>query len=212
MLFIHILSGAIALLVAPVAMVVKKGGSAHRIWGKVFFWGMTAVFVTAVILSTFRWNPFLLLLAVFSYYSVVSGYRWIYLKKLNEGQEPAMIDWMSLVITTVFNIAFVIYGIYFGIRGGGTFAYLAVGFGVAGLSSCFGNIKRFTKPHDRNTWLYQHIGGMLGGYIATLTAFSAQVLQFMPTWLQWTWPSIIGVPIIYYWLNRLRRTNKVVNA
>lgn len=204
-LIIHIAAGVIALGVAPVAMIVEKGGEAHKKWGRVFFWAMTTIFITAIILSIYHWNLFLLMIAVFSYYSVVSAYRWLYLKKMHLGQRPKNIDWIALIITIVFNISFVAWGIYWVLNDGyGFFAYLAIGFGMGGLLVAKGNLVKFLKNPPKNTWIYEHIGGMLGGYIATMTAFSSQVMNFLPGWMQWIWPTLIGVPMIVYWTRSYR--------
>lgn len=213
-LLAHILSGGVALVAAPVAMVATKGGEAHRIWGKAYFWAMTVVFVTALILSIFKWIPFLLMIAVFSYYWVVSGYRWLYLKKLGSGTSPGILDWAALTIALVFNLAFTAWGIIQAISGNlGFYAYLAIGFGIGGLVVASGNLRRFLNNKDRNAWLFEHLGGMLGSYIAAVTAFSSQVLSFMPELWQWIWPSIAGAPVIAYttykYKKKISRNRKV---
>ena len=38
--WIHIAAGFTGFFVAPVALAVRKGGVAHRGWGRVFFWAM----------------------------------------------------------------------------------------------------------------------------------------------------------------------------
>lgn len=205
-LVIHIAAGATALLVAPIAMVVKKGGRSHAFWGLTFFWSMTVIFITALFLSTVKWIPFLLMIAVFSYYSVFSAYRWRSLKKLHHGQQAAWYDWVAMTVNGVFNVAFFTWGVVLIIRGvSGPFPFLAIGFGIFGLLISKDNLQLFRRAHEPQTWLYQHMGGMLGGFIATLTAFSSQVMNFMPAWLQWSWPSVIGVPLISYWIARYRR-------
>jgi hypothetical protein len=72
---IHIFFGAIALFVAPAAMLTRKGGLWHRRWGKMFFWSITVVAVTAVVMSLIRSGLFLLLVALFSFYLAFTGYR-----------------------------------------------------------------------------------------------------------------------------------------
>ncbi len=41
--WIHIAAGALALGLAPLAMLTVKGGPAHRLWGKIYFWSMAVV-------------------------------------------------------------------------------------------------------------------------------------------------------------------------
>ena len=75
LLYPHIAGGFLALLVAPVAMIVKKGGPAHRTWGKVFFYSMVVVAVTALGMSAIKSNLFLAMVGIFSFYMAASGYR-----------------------------------------------------------------------------------------------------------------------------------------
>lgn len=214
LLIIHIAAGAIALLVAPVAMIVKKGGRSHARWGLTFFWAMTIIFVTALFLSTVKWMPFLLMIAVFSYYSVLSGYRWKFLKGVHNGSQQVLkFDWIALLINAVFNTGFIAWGIYLLAQGYmSAFPFLALGFGIFGIRLSHQNYNLFTKQHHPKTWLFQHIGGMVGGFIATVTAFSAQMMGFMPAWLQWSWPSIIGIPLISFWIATYRKKYKTQAA
>ena len=46
---------------------------------------------------------------------------------------------------------------------------------------------------------------MMGGFIASVTAFSVQVMHFMPGVMQWIWPSLVGVPLIIYWVRTYRK-------
>lgn len=209
-LAIHIAAGTVALLVAPVAMIVKKGGRSHAIWGLIFFWAMTVIFITALLLSTVKWIPFLLMIAVFSYYSVFSAYRWKSLKKLhNRSEKPKWYDWSAVVINALFNLSFLGWGGYLLSKGiGSAFPYLALGFGFIGFRTSIKNYRYFTNYHHVKTWLFEHIGGMVGGFIATVTAFSSQVMVFMPTWLQWSWPSILGIPLISYWISMYKKKYK----
>ncbi|MEM9856999.1 MAG: hypothetical protein AAF843_06570 [Bacteroidota bacterium] len=210
-LMIHIAAGAIALLVAPVAMIVKKGGKRHSFWGLIFFWAMTVIFGTALYLSTVKWIPFLLMIAVFSYYSVLSAYRWKFLKGLHDqSQKPLWFDWIALIVNGLINAVFIIWGGYLLIKGlGGALPYLALGFGFIGIRISTKNLKLFRNTHHPKTWLFEHLSGMVGGFIATVTAFSAQVMSFMPTFLQWSWPTLVGAPLIAYWLSTYRKKYKV---
>ena len=48
-LWLHILAGTVALIVAPIALMTVKGGPTHRRWGKVYFWAMGVVAATAIV-------------------------------------------------------------------------------------------------------------------------------------------------------------------
>ncbi|MEQ8363852.1 MAG: hypothetical protein RH948_13355 [Cyclobacteriaceae bacterium] len=203
--YTHIGAGIISLVAAPIAMIVLKGGRSHRTAGIVFFWAMTWIFISAIFLSVYKYIPFLLMIATFSYYSVIVGYRSIYQKHFGKGIK--WYDWFALFVSGVFNIGFNSWGGYNIIMGQlGFFAYLSVMFGVGGVTIVIGQLKSFTRPSfDKHRWLYSHIGNMTGGFIASVTAFSTQVMVFMPGVIQWLWPSIIGVPLIFFWISSYRR-------
>ena len=205
----HVAAGIVSLIVAPIALIVVKGSKAHRIAGIIFFWAMTWIFVS-VFLSIYKWIPFLLMIAVFSYYSVIIGYRSIYQKQLHNDKGIMWYDWMALTISGLFNTGFVSWGVYFAYTGQlGYFAYLSIGFGFGGLMSATGQIKSFlSPPQDKHRWLYAHIGNMTGGFIAAVTAFSTQVMTFLPGVIQWIWPALVGVPIIFYWISTYQRKLK----
>ena len=80
-------------------------------------------------------------------------------------------------------------------------AILFAVFGLIGSFMVFTNIQRFYKrKHDKREWFFAHISGMLGGYIATVSAFSAVNLTMIrPVWLQWLWPTLVGAPLIALW-------------
>lgn len=198
-LYSHILAGIISLVVAPLAMVVAKGGRAHRRWGMTFVYAMTWVFVSAVLLALVQGLTFLLMIAVFSYYNVVSGYRYCYLKR------PGRVrwyDWAALSLSISFNGYF----LWQGLHTTGVFGILSIVFATVGLLLAAGHVKQFAWPSTNpHMWFFRHISGMVGGFIASVTAFSVQVLTFMPELLQWLWPSLVLVPLIVYWNIDYRR-------
>lgn len=44
-----------------------------------------------------------------------------------------------------------------------------------------------------------HLGNMIGAYIATVTAVSATNLTPFIGVVAWLWPTALGVPLIWYW-------------
>jgi uncharacterized membrane protein len=204
---LHIAAGFTALVVAPVAMVVRKGGDAHRRWGKVFFYAMAVVTVTAVFLGIMRPNVFLTLVAVFSFHMVATGYRSLYHKRLHQGQKPDKWDIILQAIAGAVNGGLFIWGIVnfmLGHKGSGTLIYIV--FGLIGSLMVWRNIQRFYKQnHDKHEWLFAHMSGFLSGYIATVSAFSVVNMEFIkPVWLQWLWPTLVGSPLIFLWVRHYK--------
>ena len=209
-LVIHIISGFTAFVAAPIAMIVAKGGNKHRAWGKVFFWAMTGVCATGFVMSVLNSNLFLFMISGFSYYLVVSGYRWLYRKKVQSLKDVARLDWIIVVVAGIFNLSLLVLGLYIIYKTpSDAFGYIATVFGILGVNFVRSNIKQFTNPpKEKNAWLLNHIGGMIGGYIATVSAFSAVNFNFLPTIIQWLWPTIIGVPLLTMWINFYKRKFK----
>lgn len=205
----HATAGSIALGVAPLAMVVHKGGAWHRRWGRIYFYSMVAVCSSAIFLGIMHPNNFwLALVAVFSFHLVASGYRMLYLKKLHEGLKPVVMDLWLHGLAGLVNAGLLIWGLSHLLMGKkDTKAILFSVFGLIGSAVVFMNIQRFYKrKHDKREWFFGHISGMLGGYIATVSAFSAVNLTMIrPVWLQWLWPTLVGVPLITLWSTYYRR-------
>ena len=79
------------------------------------------------------------------------------------------------------------------------------------------DLAKFVRPPaHRNAWWFAHMSGMLGSYIATVTAFSVVNFGFLPTAARWLWPTVIGTPLIALWVTyyrlRFRRTKGAAAA
>ena len=208
LLLLHMTAGLVALVVAPMAMIVGKGGDWHRRWGKAFFYAMAIVVVTAIILGIARENLLMAMVAVFSFHMIASGYRALYLKRLHEGQRPARMDILIMGLAGAMNGGLFLWGathLALGHRNSGPIIFLV--FGLIGLVFVWRDLQRFfQRESDRREWLYAHMTGFLGGYIATVSAFSAVNLEMIrPLWLQWLWPTIVGAPLIVLWVRHYKR-------
>jgi uncharacterized membrane protein len=199
---LHIACGMIALFVAPVAMLTLKGGSTHRRWGKVYFWTMAIVAATAMVMALYRPVIFFALLAMFSFYFAFSGYRSV----LRKRERPEAMDWLAALITLAGSLGLIAVGIFPPATQFLPAPIVAITFGLLGIAISAKDIRRWLwPPADRNVWWYNHMGGMLGSYIAAVSAFSAVNFHFLPTAVRWLWPSAIGIPGIFIWIAYYRR-------
>ncbi len=205
LLVIHIIAGSIAFLVAPIALIVKKGSQNHRRWGRVFFWSMTVVAITAGIMAPMHENLFLTLVAVFSFYLAFSGYRAIYRKTAFRTGKAAFIDWFFALLNGLFSGTLFVFGLT---RLSTPFGIISTVFGTLGLLMTIKDIASFVRPsNDKHKWFFSHITGMIAAYIAAVSAFSAVNLNFewLPTAIQWLWPTILGVPLISRYINSYKQ-------
>jgi hypothetical protein len=200
-LWIHILAGTVALFLAPGALLTVKGGPAHRRWGKIYFWAMTVVAVTALGVGYWRSRIFLVLVAVFSFYAALSGYRVLYRKRPELGQGATAFDWIAAVLTLAASSALIVMGIVQPSATWRRLSIVAVVLGTIGFFLAGRDVWAFVKPPtDRNAWWYHHLTSMIASYIAVVTAFSVVNFTFLPLTARWLWPTIIGTPAIFIWV------------
>lgn len=206
LLFLHISSGMIAFVAAPIAMSVAKGGNNHRQFGKIFFYCMNVLCPSAFAMSIMHANMFLFMIAGFSYYLVLSGYRWLNKKGITGIKNITKADYSLLILAALFNtslLGFAIYSIYQNTSN--PFGYISFVFGLIGLLFVRSNYKQFSSESTpKYAWVLNHIGGMVGGYVATVSAFSVVNFHFLPEIVRWLWASVIGVPLIFYWIRKYR--------
>jgi uncharacterized membrane protein len=209
---LHVSGGALAFFMAPAALASVKGGTWHRRWGKVYFWAMALVAFTGTVLGlTGRIaNSFFIFLGIFTFYNAFSAYRVLYRKRPQHGQGPKMLDWAGALVGLLNGVAFVAMGYIKPDRVWAQMGTVAMVFGGICIVLAAQDIKTFLfPPEDKNFWWYSHMGGMLGSYIAALTAFlviaGRPYMQALPAWLPWLLPTGVGVPTIIIWTGYYRR-------
>jgi len=210
LLGLHIACGITAFVCAPVALATAKGGKTHRRWGKIYFWGMAGVAVTALVLSFALPIFFLAMVAVFSFYACFSAYRILYLKDLYKGARPLAVDWLAALVTVASSALLFLLGFLDPARmgvgvvpiAGHPVSIVSIVFGLIGVRLGLASIFRFAKPPtEKMFWWFGHLQGMIGSYIAAMTAFSVVNLapRFGDAWWVWLWPTIVGIPAISLW-------------
>jgi uncharacterized membrane protein len=205
-LWVHILAGTVALVVAPIALMTVKGGPTHRRWGKVYFWAMAVVAATAIVVAFWRSIMFLMLTAVFSFYAALSGYRVLSRKRPDLGQRPSSLDWTAAAITLVASAVLVVLGITKPTPRFQQLSTVAIAFGFVGLGIAGADVLQFLRPPaDKRAWWYKHMANMIGSYIAAVTAFSVVNFHVLPTTLRWLWPTMLGTPLIAIWITYYKR-------
>ena len=188
--YLHIMAGFIGFFVAPVALAVRKGGPAHRRWGRVFFWAMVVAGSTAILNASVKGMTFLLLTGIFSLYLAVFGYRSLYHKPLAQGlARPALLDWLMVGGGLLIFGGTALYGLAAGV-------VPASVFGTIGLLNAGRQLAAFLRrgPWPAGQWLLNHVSGFVGAYIAAVSAFSATSLTFIPWPWNFLWPTLVLVP------------------
>jgi uncharacterized membrane protein len=206
-LFIHIAAGAGALLFGAMAFAFRKNTPKHMPVGRIYFWCMTVVFISAVFLSIVKSLLFLFMIGMLSYYSTIIAYRSLRLKNLHSGQKPLRADWFIEITALIAFSGLVIFGIL-NLTKGNNGGIIPLVFGSFGLLSVRKNIKLFLKPPTRTGyWLQKHIGHMMGSYIGAFTAFLVNQTDKIPLdpIILWFLPSAIIVPVLVWEIRKIKQ-------
>ncbi len=202
-LYLHIFAGFTALTTGLVPMLAKKGSKTHKTWGKVYFWAMFIVALTALIRFQMQTRLiFLSGIAVFSFYNTFTGVRLI---RRKDNPKPEFIDWFGAILMVIYSLI-MLYFAYSFIRTNDTFnVTLFALFGIFMLVLAFEDLRVFNgnKQIDNNVplqtryWFQNHISRMGGSYIATVTAFLVvNNPPQIPGLVVWIAPGVIGGFII----------------
>lgn len=201
-IYIHAFFGGIGLIAGIGSILLKKGSVPHKRMGKLFSIGMLT---SSIISLPIAWMPnhknlFLFLIGLFTIYLVLMGNRVLTFKsktKLNADIIDKIISGSMLILSLI--MLFI--GIY-GLINTMNNSILYVFFGSFGLFSTIKDF-RFFKNQGKNKWLTNHVGKMVGAFIASVTAFIVAGLE-LGNIISWTLPSILGTIYIIYWIKKLK--------
>ncbi|MET3698621.1 predicted membrane protein DUF2306 [Bacillus oleivorans] len=209
---LHIIGGFTALLVFWVPIVTKKGGKVHRTAGWVYVAGMGTVSITALYMGIYRiitsdelgivsFSWFLIFISILSGATAFYGIRVLKYKK-RTAMHRNLLD-------LSFPLLLILSGIAIGIYGWMIQSPLITWFPLVGIF--LGStqlIYWLRKPVKKMHWWFEHLAGMLGCCIATITAFMVfgaprllnietvnVFLWFLPT--IFLTPVIIGYSVYY---------------
>ena len=198
-LYLHVFAGFTALTTGLVPMFSKKGSTLHITWGRVYFWAMFVVALTALI--RFQMKPRLIFLAgiaIFSFYNTFTGMRLI---RRKEHIKPAFVDWFGAILMVMGSLV-MLYSAYSASQTNNVFyVTLFTIFGMLMFSLAFEDLRVFMNikqidndiPMQARYWFQNHISRMGGSYIATLTAFLVvNNPPFIPGLVVWIAPGVIG--------------------
>ena len=204
LLIIHIISGSIGLFAGTINITRKKGDNIHKKVGLFFLYGMLVNGFSGLFMSLIHINLFLLIIAVFSIYMASTGYRCLFLKQLNKGEKPKLIDWVLSSIMLLFGIGFIIFGscLLFKIN---YFGIVMLVFGTVSILMVLQDFKNYKRKNlIINFWLLVHIQRIIGSYIAALTAFLVVNNAILPGVIAWLLPTVILTPLIIIWSKKYK--------
>ena len=199
LIIIHATASGIGFITGPGALMVQKGGKAHRALGKVFYWAMIVASCFALVISNMpkHENFFLFTIGIFTLYMVLTGRRFLSLKKLHKDQNATAADWVIAALMAIAGGTMIGYGIK--MFSTNTIGIVLMAFGFLSIRYVVSSIMLFRKKNVKpNSWLLEHISRMIGANIAAFTAFLVVNNTFLPPLVAWLGPTVVFVPLIIY--------------
>ena len=227
----HIATGAVGLVAFWVPILGRKGGQAHRRWGKLFVASMLVTGSVAIGISTctvidpvgthphlpdavlvrgiFGWM--MLYLAVLTIN--LAWYGWLCVQ--NRTRHAANREWRNLALQVLVTVA----AANCALQGWLIGQPLMIGISFVGFATAATNLRFLYKAKPaRNEYLFEHLKGLVGAGISVYTAFFAfGAVRLMPQLalnpLLWAVPLTTGLAIIIYYkidLGRKSRTPRYV--
>ena len=213
-ILIHVIAGGGMLLFAPAAFLINvKNIQRHRLAGKIFNYCMAIVGITTLIGvlkdPTNLFRQFLMAILIFTVYNVVKGVRSIQIMK---GSEVKKIDYINIGLLGMAGVFLIGAAGWLYFKNNGLTGPIL--FGVFGLLSLF-EIRPALKllktgKDDKNELFRQHIGAMMGAFIASTTAFTVNAFHSLPVLIQWFGPAIILSPLVVYYTRKFAPKKKAV--
>lgn len=192
---IHGLSGIIVFIVGLLQILLKKGGKIHRYLGLTYVAAWLFLVITGGLIGSYM----ILLLGIFGFYFVLSGYRFAKLKKI-----PAQLfDKILIIIGILVGVWILISAVRLFIAGNVSFGIIFTVFGGIFTSVTIKDYQQFILKQKKDKlfglkqfWYFEHFGRMYISYIAALTAFSALQNVFGIEVLNWLLPTVLGTILI----------------
>lgn len=98
-LAVHVLAGLSCVVTGGLAAIARKRPGRHPRWGTRYLYGLSVVFVTAVVMSVLRWehNRHLLVIAGVAFGLGLTG-RWMHRRQLNRQQPKRWMAWHGIAM------------------------------------------------------------------------------------------------------------------
>lgn len=199
-LYLHIISGGAALLTGAVAAIARKGNKIHRKAGLTFVYGMIITAISATVLARMHPNSFLLSIAIFSLYLTFSGWIWTMRIPLKQKKAHARLIGFGGLGSGFFLLSMAIAELP-------AIHYVLIVFGILQLLFSIPDLSSKKDPKEN---VPRHGARIGGAYIATVTAFLVVNVEFLPFYLVWLLPSVIGSILLIYRIRLWRKHTAAV--
>ena len=194
-LHIHSIIGVIIFVAGLAQLLLKKGGTRHKIIGQIYLYGWLLILLSGAYLG----GLLITIIGIFGFYFALTGSRIGRLK--NSG--ITLFEKLIFATGGFVSVAMIYYSIYLFITGENSFTYILAVFGVIFLFTTFKDISKYIfhkplgkQPYGKLDWYFEHFIRMSISFIAAVTAFTSIQNVFNNNTLNFLLPTVIGVIFI----------------
>lgn len=207
-LALHILAGAIAIVLGLYLLAVPKGTLLHRRRGRWFAWLTLLVCATAALGNLmFGYRPVFAVLTVLVLYQLLSGWRAVYTRE----QGPQTVDGTMTAVALVCGLL-ILASLRQDRSGQQVIVVLSSLGGLANILVYDSARWVFPRHWHAALWRYEHIYKLLASLFAMLSAAAGNLLRVGQPWTQLA-PSVLGlICIAWCWRREYQRERQVLNA
>jgi len=202
---IHIVLGYTALIAGFIAALSRKKRGLHSKSGNVFFYGMLISLIAAIFLNMIKFSPFLFPIALFTLYMILGGKLIFSLRNSDTLRKWWNIYFGLGLFISLLMLSLALFLFVKNLLGMGIILLI---FGIIQSLMTYSDWKNNPANHPKSR-IFQHINKMGGGMIASVTAFAAVNIHFLPSLVVWLTPSIIGSFLIAYAIRQRRKKYKM---
>jgi len=187
-----------ALILGAVPIIVRKGKSLHKTFGKLFFMVsvLAAISATYIGLVIFE-SDLMALSSIATIFVGLTGVRAIRMKRPDkkDHHKPQLLDWGIAIVFLIVCLYFFVAGLIKPRFLSEVTSLVSVIFASLSLFDFHLFTRTFVKVKHRMSWLYKHLGRMLIGYGLVITVLTQLMSGGRPS-IMWIFPLVLTLVVI----------------
>lgn len=206
-LVIHIIGGGLAMLAGFTNMAMKKATLLHKRIGGVYIVALIANAFTSIILSIKINNSILGALGILTLYLIVSGIKYLSLRKRVQHRRLTMSDWLPTILLFSYSAYLIVDAfLHFNDYNNNSAIYLLI---IAALSlfmvwqdvAIFKGLVKKDNFHQT-----MHLQRMIPSFIVLLISFLMVNSLFLPIWASFLLPIVSIFPFMIIWTKKYSKS------
>jgi hypothetical protein len=194
-LLIHSILGIIVFTTGLLQILLKKGGTTHRVVGQIYLYAWLVLLISGAYLG----GLLITIIGVFGFYFALTGSRIGNLKN----KEITLFEKAIFSIGGLVAVSMIYYAITLFLKGEKSYSIIFTVFGGLFLFQTVQDIWKYNliKPlkkqiYGKSDWYFEHFTRMCISFIAAVTAFTSIQNLFKNNTLNFLMPTIAGIILI----------------